>query len=68
MNWIQQPINQSDLAAEQPIGQRCGAVLLALPSSLYSQTPLTVQPSTGRVGVGNTNPAYPLNVIRHAIR
>jgi len=25
-------------------------------------SPLTIQPSTGRVGVGNTNPAYPLDV------
>jgi hypothetical protein len=32
------------------------ALLLALPSSLYAQSPLTIQPSTGRVGVGNTNP------------
>jgi len=31
--------------------------------ALFAQsTPLTVQPSTGRVGVGNTNPAYPLDV------
>jgi hypothetical protein len=31
-----------------------GALLLALPSGLFAQSsPLTVQPSTGRVGVGD---------------
>ena len=38
------------------------ALVLALAPSLYAQSPLTVQPSTGRVGVGNTNPQYPLDV------
>jgi hypothetical protein len=39
------------------------ALLFALPCALFAQSsPLTVQPSTGRVGVGNTNPAYPLDV------
>ena len=39
------------------------AMLLGLAPGLYAQgSPLTVQPSTGRVGVGNTNPAYPLDV------
>jgi len=44
------------------------ALLSALPSILYAQSPLTFQPSTGRVGVGNTNPAYPLDVIQNSIR
>ena len=38
------------------------ALLVALPSSLYAQSPLTVQSSTGRVGVGNTNPTETLDV------
>ena len=38
------------------------ALVLALAPSLYAQSPLTVQPSTGRVGVGNANPQYPLDV------
>jgi hypothetical protein len=39
------------------------ALLFALPCALFAQSsPLTVQPSTGRVGVGNTNPAYPVYV------
>jgi hypothetical protein len=34
-----------------------------LPVLLPAQSnPLTIQPSTGRVGVGTTNPAYPLDV------
>ena len=33
------------------------ALFFALPCALFAQSsPLTVQPSTGRVGVGNTNP------------
>jgi len=32
------------------------------PPVLQAQSPLTIQPSTGRVGVGNTNPAYALDV------
>jgi hypothetical protein len=33
------------------------------PSALHAQSsPLTVQPSTGRVGVGNTSPGYTLDV------
>jgi len=38
------------------------AIVLILPISLYAQSPLTVQPSTGRVGVGNTSPEYTLDV------
>ncbi|HXK31107.1 MAG TPA: hypothetical protein VJ646_22915 [Candidatus Binatia bacterium] len=46
-----------------------GAMLLALPSGLYVQaSPFTVQPSTGRVGGGNTNPAYLLDLNRNSIR
>jgi len=45
------------------IGTIAAAMLLGLAPPLYAQSsPLTVQPSTGRVGVGNTNPAYPLDV------
>ena len=54
-------------------GRRCGlrsgfllgglaALLVALPSSLYAQSPLTVQPSTGRVGVGTIAPSEKLDV------
>lgn len=38
------------------------AILVIFPINLYAQSPLTVQPSTGRVGVGNTNPGYTLDV------
>ena len=38
------------------------ALVLALAPSLYAQSPLTVQPSTGRVGIGNTNPSEALDV------
>jgi hypothetical protein len=38
------------------------AIVLVLPLNLYAQSPLTVQPSTGRVGVGNTSPGYTLDV------
>ena len=38
------------------------ATLLLLPTILYAQSPLTVQPSTGRVGVGTTSPGYTLDV------
>lgn len=38
-------------------------LLIGLPSGVFGQSsPLTVQPSTGRVGVGNTNPQHPLDV------
>jgi hypothetical protein len=38
-------------------------VSLAFSPIVYAQSsPLTVQPSSGRVGVGNTNPAYHLDV------
>ncbi|MGH7825035.1 MAG: hypothetical protein ACREQ7_07640 [Candidatus Binatia bacterium] len=37
-------------------------VLLFQPTLHAQSSPLTVQPSTGRVGIGNTNPAYPLDV------
>ena len=36
------------------------ALLLALPCGVFAQSPLTVQPSTGRVGIGNTNPSEAL--------
>ncbi|MDZ4345330.1 MAG: hypothetical protein U1E51_23175 [Candidatus Binatia bacterium] len=38
------------------------ALLMALSSSLDAQRPLTVPPSTGRVGVGNANPTEALDV------
>ena len=38
-------------------------LLFALPCGLFAQSsPLTVQPSTGRVGVNKTDPQYPLDV------
>ena len=37
-------------------------LLFALPCGVFAQSPLTVQPSTGRVGVGNTNPSEALEV------
>src|SRR5690348_17019864 len=36
--------------------------MLWLPSMAFAQSPLTVQPSTGRVAVGNTNPSEALDV------
>jgi len=36
------------------VGAIAGLVVL-LPRGLFAQSPLTVQPSTGRVGLGNTN-------------
>jgi hypothetical protein len=38
------------------------ALLFALPCGVFAQSPLTVQPSTGRVGIGNTNPSEALDV------
>ncbi len=38
------------------------ALSIAISPNVYAQSPLTVQPSTGRVGVGNTNPAETLDV------
>ena len=38
------------------------ALVLLLPCGLFAQSPLTVQPSTGRVGIGNTNPSEALDV------
>jgi hypothetical protein len=38
------------------------ALVVSLPCGLFAQSPLTVQPSTGRVGIGNTNPSEALDV------
>ena len=38
------------------------ALIFTLPCGLFAQSPLTVQPSTGRVGIGNTNPTEALDV------
>ena len=38
------------------------ALIFALPCRVFAQSPLTVQPSTGRVGIGNTNPTEALDV------
>ena len=38
------------------------ALFFALPCGLFAQSPLTVQPSTGKVGIGNTNPSETLDV------
>jgi hypothetical protein len=44
------------------------ALIFALPSGLFAQSsPLTVQPSTGRVGVGTTDPTRTLTVQGTAI-
>jgi len=43
-------------------GSLIAAVVVGFSANVHAQSPLTVQPSTGRVGVGNTNPAYPLDV------
>ena len=62
------------IARKSRMGRRCrlrsgfllgglAALLVALPSSLYAQSsPLTVQPSTGRVGVGTIAPSEKLDV------
>jgi hypothetical protein len=40
------------------------ALLFAFPSGLFAQSsPLTVQPCTGRVGVGTTNPIVTFDVV-----
>jgi hypothetical protein len=38
------------------------AILIAISPNLHAQSPLTVQPSTGRVGVGNTSPTNTVDV------
>ncbi|HSB70537.1 MAG TPA: tail fiber domain-containing protein [Candidatus Methylomirabilis sp.] len=38
------------------------ASLAVSPGGAQTTSPLTVQPETGRVGIGTTNPAYPLDV------
>jgi hypothetical protein len=38
------------------------ALIFALPCGLFAESPLTVQPSTRRVGIGNTNPSEALDV------
>ena len=37
-------------------------LMFAAPFGVFAQSPLTVQPSTGRVGIGNTNPSEALDV------
>ena len=49
-------------ASRGSITATIAALLIALSPDLFAQSPLTVQPSTGRVGVGNTTPAEPLDV------
>jgi hypothetical protein len=44
------------------IGAIAALVFLLLPCGVFAQSPLTVQPSTGRVGIGNTNPSEMLEV------
>lgn len=42
---------------------RSGFIVAAIAVLLFAQSsPLPVQPSTGRVGVGNTSPIYSLDV------
>jgi hypothetical protein len=38
------------------------ALVVALPCAFFAQSPLTIQPSTGNVGIGNTNPSEALDV------
>lgn len=38
------------------------ALLIAFSPNLYAQSPLTVQPSTGKVGIGTTAPGSALHV------
>ena len=56
------PARSLSARAQAGLAGGLAALVLALAPSLYAQSPLTVQPSTGRVGVGNTNPQYPLDV------
>src|ERR1044071_8415487 len=44
------------------LGGLIASLVFGFSGNVHAQSPLTVQPSTGRVGVGNTNPAYPLDV------
>ena len=44
------------------LGGMIAALVFGLPANVHAQSPLTVQPTTGRVGVGVTNPAYSLDV------
>ena len=44
------------------IAATVAALLIAFSPNLHAQSPLTVQPSTGRVGVGNTNPTETVDV------
>jgi hypothetical protein len=44
------------------IAATIAALLIAFSPNLHAQSPLTVQPSTGRVGVGNTNPTETVDV------
>jgi hypothetical protein len=37
-------------------------LMFLVPCGVFAQSPLTVQPSTGRVGIGNTNPSEALEV------
>jgi hypothetical protein len=41
------------------------ALLFALPCGSFAQCPLTVQASTRRVGVGNTNPKSGIKGVAH---
>ena len=52
--------NRNTKARSAFIAATIAALLIAFASNLQAQSPLTVQPSTGRVGVGNTNPAETL--------
>jgi hypothetical protein len=44
------------------IAATIAALLMAFSPNLHAQSPLTVQPSTGRLGVGNNNPTETVDV------
>ncbi len=54
--------NHNTKARSAFIAATIAALLAAFASNLHAQSPLTVQPSTGRVGVGNTNPTETVDV------
>ncbi len=54
--------NHNTKARSAFIAATIAALLIGFSPNLHAQSPLTVQPSTGRVGVGNTNPTETMDV------